>query len=173
VIVNIPDFAILANGVATFKSGMSKYCPGSNVNELDVALADIANAPTNITSYARSHPSIKYVVASTDGLTTGVPTSLKAAGLTSVKLVGQGATPTNIQNLHSGQQLADVAFAYNEIMWAMVNAVAQHAAGDPITPSVAPPLWLLTPQNAPTTSASIFPVVQDYQAQYKALWGLS
>jgi ribose transport system substrate-binding protein len=173
VVVNIPDFAILANGVANYKSSLAKYCPGANVAQLDVALADIANASTNITSYVRSHPSVKYVVASTDGLTTGVPAALKAAGLTSVKLFGQGATPTNIQYLHSGQQIADVAFPYNEVMWAMVHAAAQHAAGDPITPSVAPPQWLLTPSNAPNTSAAIFPVVQDYQAQYKALWGLS
>lgn len=173
VVINIPDFAILANGVANYKSALAKFCPGSNVSQLDVALADIANAPTNITSYVRSHSSVKYVAASTDGLTTGVPASLKAAGLTGVKLVGQGATPTNIQYLHSGQQVADVAFPYNEVMWAMVHAAAQHAAGDPITPSVAPPQWLLTPQNAPNTSAAIFPVVSDYQSQYKALWGLS
>jgi ribose transport system substrate-binding protein len=173
VIVNLPDFAILSAGVGAYKSAMGKFCPGANVAQLDVALADLANAPTNITSYVRSHPNVKYVVATTDGLTTGAPASLKAAGLTGVKLVGQGATPTNIQYLHSGQQVADVAFPYNEVMWAMVHAAAQHVAGEPITPSVAPPQWLLTPQNAPNTSAAIFPVVQDYQAQYKALWGLS
>jgi hypothetical protein len=56
-------------------------------------------------------------------------------------------------------------------MYAMVNAVAQHEAGMPVTPSVAPPLWLLTPQNAPTASEA-FPVVTSYQAQYKSLWGV-
>jgi ribose transport system substrate-binding protein len=173
VVVNIPDFAILSAGITDFKTAMKTYCPSASANTLDVALADIGNATTTIVSYARSHTNVKYVVASTDGLTIGLPGALKAAGLTSVKLVGQGATPTNIQYLHSGQEVGDVAFPYNEVMWAMVNAVVQHEAGMTITPSVAPPLWLLTPSNAPNTTASIFPVVVDYQAQYKALWGIS
>jgi ABC-type sugar transport system substrate-binding protein len=172
VIVNLPDTPILNNGVAAYKSGMNSYCPGVSVSELGIALADISSASTKIVGYVRAHPNVRYVVAATDGLTIGLPGALKAAGITNVKIVGQGATPTNIQYLHSGQESADVAFAYDEIMWAMVNAVAQKEAGEPITPSVPPPLWLLTPSNAPNTSAAIFPVVVDYAAQYKALWGL-
>src|SRR5262249_13029155 len=110
VIVNLPDFAILADGVKAFKSGLASYCPGASVSELDIALADIANANTTIVSYARAHPNVKYIAASTDGVTIGLPAALKAAGL-SDKIVGQGATPTNIQYLHSGQEVGDVAFA--------------------------------------------------------------
>jgi ABC-type sugar transport system substrate-binding protein len=173
VIVNIPDFAILAQGIADYKSAMQNYCPGSTVNELDVALADLANANTTIVSYVRSHPNVKYVVASTDGLTIGLPGALAAAGLaTHVKLVGQGATPTNLQYLKSGQEAADVAFPYYEVMYSMLGAVAQKAAGQQVTPSVAPPLWLLTPSNAPSSTAAAFPVVPNYQQQYKTLWGL-
>jgi ribose transport system substrate-binding protein len=171
VIVNLPDFAILADGVKAYKDGMASYCPSSSVGEIDIALADLANANTTIVSYARAHSNVKYVVASTDGVTVGLPAALKAAGL-STKVVGQGATPTNIQYLHAGQEVGDVAFPYNEAMYAMLTAVFQKAAGDAITPSVAPPLWVLTPTNAPNTSAAIFPVVADFQAQYKALWGV-
>ena len=97
--------------------------------------------------------------------------SLKAAELTNVKIVGQGATPTNIQYLHSGQQAADVAFPYYEVMYAMVNAAIQDKAGMPVAASVAPPKWLLIPANAPTTTSQVFPVVTGYQSQYEALWG--
>ena len=172
VVVNIPDLQILGTGVTDYKSAMAGYCPGASVAVLNVALADIGNANTTIVSYVRAHPSVKYVVASTDGLTIGLPGALKAAGLSSIKLVGQGATPTNIQYLKSGQEAADVAFPYYEVMWSMVNAVAQKEAGETITPSVAPPLWLLTPSNAPNTSAAAFPVVVNYQQEYKALWGI-
>ena len=121
VYVNIPDFAILASGGAAYKSSMAQYCPGASVDTLNVALANIATAPTTIVSYVRSHPSVKYVVASTDGLTIGLPGALAAAGLShNVKLVGQGATPTNLQYLHAGQETADVAFPYYEAMWSMV-----------------------------------------------------
>lgn len=173
VVINIPDFAILADGVKQFKNELTAACPSAQVSELDIALANLNTATTTIVSYVRAHPNVKYVAASTDGVTIGLPAALKAAGLTGVKIVGQGATPTNIQYLHAGQQPVDVAFPYNEVMWSMVTAAIQHAVGDPITPAVAPPLWILTPQNAPNTSASIFPVVADYQKQYEALWGIS
>jgi ribose transport system substrate-binding protein len=170
-IVSLPDLPILDNGVMDYKAGMATYCPTCKVSELDIALANIANASTTIVAYVRSHPNIKYVVAATDGLTTGLPAALKAASLSDVQIVGQGATATNLQYMHSGEQAGDVAFPYYEVMWAMVNAVAQHEAGMAVTPSVAPPLWVLTPSNAPNTSQT-FPLVVDYEAQFKALWGL-
>jgi hypothetical protein len=172
VIVNLPAFPILSQAVIDYKAGMKTYCATCKVTELDIALANIANATTTITSYLRANPKIHYVVAATDGLTIGLPAALKAAGLRDVKIVGQGATPTNIQYLHSGDQAFDVAFPYYEALWSMVTAAAQYAAGVSVTPSVAPPLWLLTPNNAPATSASAFPVVAGYKSQYEALWGI-
>ncbi|MBV9203903.1 MAG: hypothetical protein JO037_00535 [Actinobacteria bacterium] len=171
VFVNIPAFAILASQATYYKTGMATYCPTCKVDELDIALANLSNAPSTIVSYLRAHPSVNYVVASTDAVTIGLPAAIKAAGLSNVKIVGQGATPTNIQYLHSGQEAADVAFPYYEVMYSMVNAAIQDKAGMPVTPSVAPPKWLLTPQNAPTITSQVFPVVTDYQAQYKTLWG--
>jgi ABC-type sugar transport system substrate-binding protein len=170
-IVNLPDLPILDNGVTDYKSGMATYCPSCKVSELDIALANIATGPSTIVAYVRSHPSIKYVVAATDGLTVGLPAALKAAGLSDVQIIGQGATATNLQYMHSGEQAGDVAFPYYEVMWSMVNAVAQHEAGMAVTPSVAPPMWVLTPSNAPTSSLA-FPLVLNYQTQFKALWGL-
>lgn len=171
VIVNLPAFPILSTAVTDYKAGMKTYCATCKVSELDIALANIANATTTITSYLRANPKIHYVVAATDGLTIGLPAALKAAGLRDVKIVGQGATPTNIQYLHSGDQAFDVAFPYYEALWSMVTAAAQYAAGVSVTPSAAPPLWLLTPKNAPPTSAQAFPVVANYKSQYEALWG--
>lgn len=171
VFVNIPAFAILASQATDYKAGMATYCPTCKVDEINVALANLSTAPSTIVSYLRAHPSVNYVVASTDAITIGLPAAIKAAGLSNVKIVGQGATPTNIQYLHSGQEAADVAFPYYEVMYAMVNAAIQDKAGMTVAPSVAPPAWLLTPQNAPNTTATVFPVVTGYQSQYQALWG--
>jgi ribose transport system substrate-binding protein len=171
VFVNIPAFAILASQATYFKSGMATYCPTCGVNEIDIALANLSSAPATIVSYLRAHPSVDYVVASTDSVVIGLPEAIKAAGLSNIKIVGQGATPTNIQYLHSGQEAADVAFPYYEVMYSMVNAVIEDKSGMPVTASIAPPKWLLTPQNAPNTTATVFPVVASYQSQYQALWG--
>jgi ABC-type sugar transport system substrate-binding protein len=172
-VVNIPDFLILNISVADFKHSMSQYCPTCSVSELNIALANIGTAASTTVSYLRSHPSIKWVVAETDALTTGLASAVKAAGLTGVNIIGQGATPTNLQYLHSNDQYADVAFDYYEELYAMVNAVVQHVSGETAQASTPPPLWVLTQGNAPSTSAAIFPVVPNYKQEYMALWGLS
>ena len=171
VFVNIPAFSILATQATDFMSGMKTYCPTCKTSEINIALANLASAPDTIVSYLRANPSVNYVVASTDAITLGLPEALKAAGLTNVKIVGQGATPTNIQYLHSGEEAADAAFPYYEVMYAMVNSAIQDKAGMPVAASVAPPKWLLTPTNAPNTTAQVFPVVTSYESQYEALWG--
>lgn len=168
--VNIPDYEILNIALADYKKAMSTYCPTCKISVQDIALSNIGTSNSTVVSYLRAHPSIKYVVASTDQLTVGLSAALKAAGLTDVKIIGQGATATNLQYLHSGQQSADVAFDYYEDLYAMVNAVAQHEAGVPVQASVASPLWVLTAKNAPTATGA-FPVVVNFQAEYKELWG--
>jgi ABC-type sugar transport system substrate-binding protein len=168
--VNIPDLEILNVQLKYYKDAMAGYCPTCQVTSLNIALANVGNAPATVVSYLRSHPSVKYVVASTDAITIGLPAAIKAAGLTGIKIVGQGATPTNLVYMHSGEQAADVAFPYYEELYSMVTAVAQHEAGVPVVPSVPAPEWILTPSNAPT-STQAFPLVADYEAQYKALWG--
>jgi ribose transport system substrate-binding protein len=172
-VVNIPDFLILNISVADFKQSMTEYCPTCSVSQLNVALANIGTAASTTVSYLRSHPSIKWVVDETDALTVGLASAIKAAGLTGVNIIGQGATPTNLQYLHSNDQYADVAFDYYEEIYAMVNSVVQHVTGQTVQASVPPPMWVLTQQNAPTTSAAIFPVVPNYKQEYMSLWGLS
>ncbi|MDX6421926.1 MAG: ribose transport system substrate-binding protein [Trebonia sp.] len=172
-VVNIPDFQILNISVADFKQAMSQYCPTCSVSQLNVALANIGTAPATVASYLRSHPGIKWVVAETDALTVGLQAAIKSAGVSGVSIIGQGATPTNLQYLHSNDQYADVAFDYYEELYAMVNSVVQHVTGQTVQASTAPPMWVLTQQNAPTTSAAIFPVVPNYKQEYETLWGLS
>lgn len=172
-VVNIPDFEILNDSVADFKTSISGYCPACSVSQLNIALSNIGTATSTVVSYLRAHPSIKWVVAETDALTVGLPSAIKAAGLSGINVIGQGATPTNIQYLHAGEQYADIAFDYYEELYAMVNAVAQHVAGVTVQASTPPPLWVLTPGNAPATSSAAFPVVADYKQQYEALWGVN
>jgi ribose transport system substrate-binding protein len=167
--VNIPDYEILNIQKADYEKAMSTYCPTCKVSVLNIALSNVGTSTSTVVSYLRSHPSVKYVTASTDQLTVGLPAALKAAGLTDVKMIGQGATATNLQYLHSGEQSLDVGFAYYEDLYAMVNSVVQHVVGMKVQASVAPPLWVLTPKNAPTATGA-FPMVVNYKQEYQRLW---
>ncbi len=169
--VNIPAFTILSSLASTFKQAYSQYCSTCGFASIDVGLTQLASAPNLIVSYLRSHPSVNYVALSVaNELDTGLPAALSAAGLSNVKIVGQGGGPTDFQYLASGQELALVPFDYYTVDYQMVDALARHFAAVPVqlTP---PPMWLVTKGNLPSTHASLFPDVTSYQSQFLKLWG--
>ena len=173
VFVNIPSIPILTFAQTQFKAKLPSFCPNCSYDKLDIPITALGkDVPQRVVSYLRAHSDVKYVVMSTDSLAVGLPAALKAAGLNDIKIVGQGATATNLQYLRAGQQAVSVAFPFYESMFMMVDAVVRHAAGVPIVASVTPPQWLLTKDNAPTTS-KIFPIVENVVDQFKALWGVS
>ncbi len=174
VFVNIPSIPILTFALTNYNKWLPQYCSGCKNETLNIPITALGkDVPTRIVAYLRAHSDVKYIVMSTDSLTIGLPAALKAAGLnTKVKIVGQGATATNLQYLRSGDQAVSVAFPFYESMMMMLDAVVRHAAGVAIVPSVTPPQWLLTKDNAPNTS-KIFPIVPDVVDQFKKLWGVS
>ena len=169
--VNIPAFTILSSLGSTFKSSYNQYCPTCGVASIDVSLTQLAQAPNLIVSYLRSHPGTNYVALSVANLLdTGLPAALSAAGLSSVKIVGQGGGPTDFQYVASGQELALVPFDYYNVDYQMVDALARHFAGTPVqlTP---PPMWLVTKANLPSSHSNLFPNVPGFQSQFMKLWG--
>jgi ribose transport system substrate-binding protein len=173
VYVNLPAFPILSTAEENYKKYTSTNCSKCSVDVLDIPVTALGkDVPTRIVSYLRAHSDVKYVDIATDALTIGLPAAIKAAGLSDIKIIGQGADTTNLQYIHAGQENASVAFPYYEILWGMVDAAARKAAGVPVLPSIAPTLWLLTKDNAPNAT-KIFPTVDNYASEYKTLWGIS
>ncbi len=169
--VNIPAFTVLSTLGTEFKSAYQQYCSSCGYASIDVSLTQLAQAPNLIVSYLRSHPSVNYVALSVaDELDSGLPAALSAAGLSHVKIVGQGGGPTDFQYLASGQELALVPFDYYNVDYQMVDALARHFAGVSVqlTP---PPMWLVTKANLPSSHSSLFPNVPDYQSQFLKIWG--
>ena len=54
----------------------------------------------------------------------------------------------------------------------MLDALARHWAGVPLV-DAGPPYWLVKKDTAPEDTSKPFPLVEDYEAQWKALWGKS
>jgi len=171
VYVNLPAYTILAPLGSSLQSYIKQWCASCGFDTLNVALNQLANAPSTIVSYLRSHPSVNYVALSVaDALDTGLPAAMTAAGLTNVKIVGQGGGPTDFQYIANGQELALVPYDYFSVDYQMLDALARHFAGVPVqlTP---PPLWLLTKSTLPSNNTALFPDIVNYQTQFKKLWG--
>ena len=170
VYVNIPDLPILSAAAGALKTAYNNFCPACEYNQLDIGLADLQGAPDKIVSFLRSHPNTKYVIQSTDSAFAGLPAALKAAGLNDVKIFGEGPSTATQANIASGVQAGTMAFAFYEIMFAAVDAIARAQAGAPQENEFVPLNWILTKDNIPSAT-DYFPVVPDYLQQFKTLWG--
>lgn len=169
--VDIPAFTILASLGTSLKESYASYCPGCDYAKIDVPLTRLADSSNLIVSYLRSHPKVNYVALSvTDALGTGLPAALKAAGLTKVKIVGQGGDPTAFQAVSQGQILGLVPFDYYDVDYQMVDALARHFAGVKVE-QTPPPRWIVTKDNLPNDYTKMFPNVEGFESQFQALWG--
>ena len=173
--VNISAFEILAQVGQTFEAGMDKYCSSCSVDSIDIPLTSLGkDAPDRIISYLRSHPDVNYVALSvSDALGAGLPAALKAAGLADkVTIVGQGGGSQNFADLETGAISALVPADLYSYDYLMLDALARHWAGVPLV-DAGPPYWLVKKDTAPEDTSTVFPVVEDYEAQWKTLWGKS
>jgi ribose transport system substrate-binding protein len=170
VYLNVPDFSILTSAGESVKKTYNELCPGCEYNQLDIGLANLNGAPDQVVSFLRAHPDTNYIIQSTDSVFLGVPAALKAAGLNDIKVFGEGPTSAVQANVASGVQAGTMAFAFYEIMFAAVDAIARAEAGAPQVPNFNPPNWILAKDNIPSAN-DYFPVVPDALDQFKALWG--
>ena len=107
---------------------------------------------------------------STDSVFTGLPAALSAAGLDDIRIFGEGPSTANLANIASGAQAGTMAFAFYEIMFGAVDAIARFHAGDEVIPGFTPPNWILTADNLPS-STEFFPLVPDIVEHFTELWG--
>ena len=173
--VNISAFQILAQVGKTFEEGMKKYCSSCTVDSIDIPLTSLGkDAPDRIISYLRSHPKVNYIALSvSDALGAGLPAALKAAGLSDkVTIVGQGGGSQNFADMKAGAIDALVPFDTYSVDYLMIDALARHWAGVPLV-DAGQPYWLVKKDTMPADTSKAFPLVADYEAQFKKLWGKS
>jgi ribose transport system substrate-binding protein len=172
--VNISAFQILKALGDQFERSYEKYCPDCEYGSLDIPAASLGkDAPDRIVSYLRSHPQVNHVVLSvSNALGAGLPSALRAAGLADkVKIIGQSADTQTFQDLQANNIEAVVPYDYYAVDYMMLDALARHFAGEPVG-DPQPPLWIVTPENMPEAATKgLFPVVEDYQDQFKKIWG--
>jgi ABC-type sugar transport system substrate-binding protein len=112
------------------------------------------------------------VLSVSNALGAGLPAALRAAGLADkVEIVGQSGDSQTFQDLQAGNITAVVPYDYYTDDYLMLDALARHFSGVPLG-DAQPPLWIVTPDNLPAgATEGLFPVVENYQEQFKKAWG--
>lgn len=179
--VTIPSYPILTAQTAAAKDELSKNCPGCKFHTLGVTTDDLAGSkvPQAVASYLQSNPSIDYVYFTYNGLETGVPAALKAAGLDGkVKLVGTQGNQPQFSEVANGTSKAWSALPEELAMWTMVDQMArlsvnQWSSADERKAAI-PPFYIVdTPAAAKAVAAEKFgwPGPAGFQETFKKLWG--
>jgi ribose transport system substrate-binding protein len=172
---DLPAYTILKPVEEAFAAKYEEWCEGCALDTVDVPITSVGkDMPDRVVSYLRSHPKVTHVVFSLGLLNVGVPAALKTAGITGKHLVVNVGDAQSYQYIQGG--LTDGAMALNshETAWIQVDALARHFTGQSmaVDQKALLPNMLVTKDNLPSADGD-FPLVEDYQAQFKALWGLS
>ncbi|MFJ1970017.1 substrate-binding domain-containing protein [Streptomyces sp. NPDC087903] len=170
---DLPAYTILKPVKDTFAAQYKKWCAGCALDTVDVPITSVGkDMPDRVVSYVRSHPKVTHIVFSLGLLNVGVPAALKTAGVTGKHIAVNVGDAQNYQYIQSG--LSDGAMALNshEAAWLQVDALARHFTGQSmdVDQKAVLPNMLITKDNVPA-SLGDFPLVEDYQAQFEALWG--
>jgi ribose transport system substrate-binding protein len=172
---DLPAYTILKPVKETFAAKYKEWCEGCALDNVDVPITAIGkDMPDRVVSYVRSHPKVTHIVFGLGLLNVGVPAALKTAGVTGKHIAVNVGDAQNYQYIQSDLSQGAMALNSHETAWLQADALARHFTGQSmdVDQKAVLPNMLITKDNISTTLGD-FPLVEDYQEQFKALWGLN
>jgi ribose transport system substrate-binding protein len=165
----------------TIKAEFAKICPSTcTVQDDPMSLATMATAlAPNVESLIERNPKLNTIFATFDQAATYEIPAVQQSGGGKVKIVGTDGLPPNVDAIRKGEaQIADIAYVPPEYLgWLCLDQVARAILGKPTGQNGKPfvmPVQTLDKTNVGTsdTVASLFPKLANYEADFKAKWGL-
>ena len=154
---------------------MEAICPDCSFDTLEIPIDALATqAPQRIVAYLQANPDVDYVVGAFGDIVTALPGALADAGLADrVKIATYSQNETISSALQEGEIDAVIGFPGPENMWQVADTFLRVLTDQPYEEVMSDlPSWVITGETVPSTT-EFYPLVEDYQAQYKALWGVA
>lgn len=162
------------DGEGGFQPTLQKYCPDCSMEVLDIPIESIGvDDSARVVAALQSNPDIDYVVGPLGDMFIGLPGALADAGIADqVTLVTHDQNPALSAAVEDGTIEAVVGFPGPENMFQIVDTLLRYFAGVDFEASYDDmPGWIITQGEVPSTTED-YPLIEDYQEQYKALWGV-
>ena len=162
-------------GVGGFAPTLESVCAECAFDTLEIPIDALGTqAPQRIVSYLQANPDVEYVVGAFGDIVTALPGALADAGLADrVKIATYSQNETISAALEQGEIDAVIGFPGPENMWQIADTLLRVITDQPYDEVMSDlPSWVITGETVPSTT-EFFPLVEDYQAQYKALWGVA
>ncbi|MCW2981366.1 MAG: ABC-type sugar transport system periplasmic component-like protein [Solirubrobacterales bacterium] len=175
-VVNAQGFETVTGTAASVEKVFSEECSGCKVKKLEAPLTAIGkDLPQRIASFLTANPGIEWTTVGYDDMVTGLPTALKGAGVENAKLTTVNISTSIAPYMANGEYLqSTVGSSFPEVYWRGIDLLARLFAGveykeDENDSTL--PYWTVTKETLPTTEEE-FPVVENYEEQFKQLWGV-
>jgi ribose transport system substrate-binding protein len=175
-VVNANGFETVTATADKVEEVVAEECPSCATKRLDAPVTSIGgDLPQRISSFLTANPDMKWMTVGYNDMVVGLPTALKGAGVEGVNLTTININPSVAPYLKKGEYLQSTSgTSFPEVYWRGVDMLARLFAGVPYDEDLDDstlPYWTITADTVPTTTEE-FPVVEDYEEQFKKLWGV-
>lgn len=174
--VNAKGFETVTGTIESVEKTIEEECSGCSVKTLEAPLTSIGkDLPQRIASFLTANPGIEWTTVGYNDMVTGLPTALKGAGVEDANLTTVNISTSIAPYLENDEYLqATVGSSFNEVYWRGIDLLARLFAGveykEDLDDSTLP-YWTITKESLPTSSEE-FPNVENYEEQFKELWGV-
>ncbi len=173
VFYGVPAIDFSSKQQQAFEQELQKNCPACTVRavQIDVTTLGTTSAST-VVSDLESHPSTNVAVFASAEIAQGLPSAMKAAGL-SVTTLGYAPQAEILQDIKAGGITAGLAADFPISVWAAVDAAARLIEGDQPTPleqAGEVPLQLLGQPDITFNPADGWTAYPGYQQRFAKLW---
>jgi len=172
-IEDVPSFPILTEYANGIKQAVSAHCTGCQLTSFNGTPDELGNGSLvpSLISQLKRDPSINYVLSTDLEFLAELPSQLKAAGITNVKIAGGQPEPTDLQNIKTGVESAAALISNPILGWMAVDSAARLSEGMTVPAGDSgAPQQLLTKANVTSNNLDDYVLPKDYPAQFKTLW---
>lgn len=173
---NMPAFEVTRDIDAGMKADVTQYCPTCSISKVDGTLTEMTAGTLVqpiVSDMERSH--YDYFFSPLGEVTGTLPSAMKTAGVTGVKVASVGCDTTNESNVLAGSEMACVGYPYVVSGWIAVDTILRHVEGMSIPASdggFPRPLLLMNQNSSDWKPAVTTDEPVDYAALFKQLWRL-
>jgi ribose transport system substrate-binding protein len=175
-VVNAQGFETVTGTAESVEKVFGEECSGCTIKKLEAPLTAIGkDLPQRIASFLTANPGIEWTTVGYDDMVSGLPTALKGAGVEDANLTTVNISTSIAPYLANGEYLqATVGSSFPEVYWRGIDLLARMFAGvsykEDLDDSTLP-YWTITEESLPTTEEE-FAVVENYEEEFKKLWGI-
>ena len=175
-LVTLPVYSVLGAFDTSFQRELKATCSRCTITQVPQQLTDLGtNTPSSIVNAIRRNPSINYVIFDCGCAAAGVTSALRAAGLNSVILGGEGPLTPSIKEMQEGDNEVWGALPLESMGMGLIDTFARYFNGQSLSPIVTePPQWqLLTRTNIASAhfdSQDNYIGYPDFASAWAKLW---